>query len=219
MENKPVKLTTIEELDTFFKEKGISSEKTRFFINENRNDPKCFGIYKEGDEYIVYKNKANGERFTRYKGNNEAIAVNIFFSKLVDEMDLRNGLKKEKEKKKKKPKDIAAFIIFFAVIGLYLILYFTGPKKGYYIIEQQPYYYSDNVWYFFDAILDDWVIYSGTPEEYDEYFIGKDYDDQYDFSDVTKSKNYTSNTHSDSDFDDYDFDSWDSSDTDWDSDW
>ena len=99
MENKPVKLTTIEELDTFFKEKGISSEKTRFFINENRSDPKCFGIYKEGDEYIVYKNKANGQRFTRYKGNNESIAVNIFFSKLVDEMDLRTGLKKEKEKK------------------------------------------------------------------------------------------------------------------------
>ena len=101
MENKPVKLTTIEELDTFFKEKGISSEKTRFFINENRNDPKCFGIYKEGDEYIVYKNKANGQRFTRYKGNNESIAVNIFFSKLVDEMDLRTGLKKEKEKTKR----------------------------------------------------------------------------------------------------------------------
>lgn len=27
MENKPVKLTSIEELDSFFKEKGISSEK------------------------------------------------------------------------------------------------------------------------------------------------------------------------------------------------
>ena len=58
-----------------------------------------------------------------------------------------------------------------------------------------------------------------TPEDYEEYYVGKDYNSEYDFSDVTKSKNYTSNTHSDSDFDDYDFDSWDSSDTDWDSDW
>ena len=104
MDNKPVKLDTIEQLETFFKEKGISCQKTRFFINENRSDPKCFGIYKEGDEYIVYKNKANGERFTRYKGNNESIAVNIFFSKLEDEMDLRTGLKQEKEKKRKKQK-------------------------------------------------------------------------------------------------------------------
>ena len=75
------------------------------------------------------------------------------------------------------------------------------------------------MWYFFDELVDDWLIYSGTPEDYEEYYVGKDYNSEYDFSDVTKSKNYTSNTHSDSDFDDYDFDSWDSSDTDWDSDW
>lgn len=44
------------------------------------------------------------------------------------------------------------------------------------------------MWYFFDDLVDDWLIYSGNSEDYEEYYVGKDYNSEYDFSDVTKSK-------------------------------
>ena len=48
-------------------------ETTRFFIGINYKKPKAFGIYQDGDQFIVYKNKANGERAIRYQGTDEAM--------------------------------------------------------------------------------------------------------------------------------------------------
>ncbi|MBR1454171.1 MAG: APC family permease, partial [Lachnospiraceae bacterium] len=51
---------------------------------------KAFGIYQAEDgNFVVYKNKANGQRAIRYNGPDEAYAVKELFLKLQDETELR----------------------------------------------------------------------------------------------------------------------------------
>ena len=83
---------TIEELKAFCAEKGMPLEKMRFFIGENIQQPKAFGIYRdENDRFVVYKNKADGSRAVRYSGPDEAYAVSELYLKLKSEVDLRRG--------------------------------------------------------------------------------------------------------------------------------
>ncbi len=79
--------TTIEELQDWYKARKLPPyEKTRFFIGRNYMAPKAFGIYKEGNNFIVYKNKADGNRVIRYKGTDEAYAVNEIYLRLKEEI-------------------------------------------------------------------------------------------------------------------------------------
>ena len=67
---------TISELQDWFKANGFDYNKTRCFIGIDFKDPKAFGIYKDDSgEFVVYKNKANGERAIRYQGPDEEYAV------------------------------------------------------------------------------------------------------------------------------------------------
>ena len=50
-------------------------ETTRFFIGKNTKEPKAFGIYEENGIFVVYKNKANGQRAIRYQGTDEAYVL------------------------------------------------------------------------------------------------------------------------------------------------
>lgn len=61
---------TIEELRQWYIDKNLPPEDvTRFFIGKNILEPKAFGIYEnEFHEFVVYKNKADGERAIRYQG-------------------------------------------------------------------------------------------------------------------------------------------------------
>lgn len=59
---------------------------TRFFIGEDYKEPKAFGIYQDGNRFIVYKNKADGSRAIRYDGLDEAYAVNEIYLKLKEEI-------------------------------------------------------------------------------------------------------------------------------------
>lgn len=79
---------TIEELKKFCVEHNLPLAKMRFYIGENYRLPKAFGIYKDeatGD-FIVYKNKADGQRAIRYQGKDEAYAVNEIYQKLKSEI-------------------------------------------------------------------------------------------------------------------------------------
>lgn len=79
--------TTIEELQSWYKARNLPPyETTRFFIGENYTKPKAFGIYRDGENYIVYKNKADGSRAIRYKGTDEAYAVNEIYLRLKEEI-------------------------------------------------------------------------------------------------------------------------------------
>lgn len=78
---------TIEELKQWYSDRGLPPAKTtRFFIGENYKMPKAFGIYQDGNYFIVYKNKADGSRAIRYKGTDEAYAVNELYMRLKEEI-------------------------------------------------------------------------------------------------------------------------------------
>ncbi len=59
--------------------------KMRFFIEEDFRLPKAFGIYRDGNDIVVYKNKADGTRVIRYQGPDEEYAVSDIFAKLLEE--------------------------------------------------------------------------------------------------------------------------------------
>ena len=75
---------TIEELKAWYTSHHLPPENiTRFFIGKDIKEPKAFGIYKtETGDFVVYKNKANGERAIRYQGSDEKYAVNELYQRL-----------------------------------------------------------------------------------------------------------------------------------------
>ncbi len=78
---------TIEELKAFALKKKLPLEQMRFFLGVDMREPRAFGIYKDEDEnFIVYKNKSNGERIVRYRGKDEAYAVNELYQKMRTEV-------------------------------------------------------------------------------------------------------------------------------------
>lgn len=78
---------TIEELQRWYAARNLPPyETTRFFIGINYTEPRAFGIYQDGKDFVVYKNKSNGERVIRYQGTDEAYAVNELYIKLKDEI-------------------------------------------------------------------------------------------------------------------------------------
>lgn len=80
---------TIAELKEYCAERGMPLLRMRFFIGEDREEPRAFGIYQSGDRFVVYKNKDNGNRAVRYDGPDEAYAVNEIFQKLLVECHSR----------------------------------------------------------------------------------------------------------------------------------
>ena len=78
---------TIAELAKWYEDRHLPPyETTRFFIGIDYRQPRAFGIYQAGNEFIVYKNKADGTRAVRYQGTDEAYAVNELYLKLKDEI-------------------------------------------------------------------------------------------------------------------------------------
>ena len=53
-------------------------------IGEDYKEPKAFGIYRDAasGHFVVYKNKADGQRAVRYEGMDEAYAVNELYQKI-----------------------------------------------------------------------------------------------------------------------------------------
>ncbi len=76
---------TIAELQSWYVARHLPPENiTRFYIGKNVSTPKAIGIYQDGPDFIVYKNKANGQRAIRYRGTDEAYAVNEVYLKLKE---------------------------------------------------------------------------------------------------------------------------------------
>ena len=76
---------TIGELQEYCAERGMPLLRMRFFIGEDYPEPKAFGIYQDGADFIVYKNKADGSRAVRYRGPDQAYAVGELYDKLLEE--------------------------------------------------------------------------------------------------------------------------------------
>ena len=133
---------TIAELQQWYQDRHLPPyETTRFFIGINYTKPKAFGIYQDGDQFIVFKNKANGERAIRYKGTDEAYAVNELYLKLKDEILNQKALNQQKKqysasskaKKKHSVKDFfkSVGLFFCIIIPIGLIVFIDSMVKGF----------------------------------------------------------------------------------------
>ena len=81
---------TIAELQEYCAERGMPLLRMRFFIGQDCKEAKAFGIYKESqDNFVVYKNKADGSRAERYRGPDEARAVKEISDTLIQECHSR----------------------------------------------------------------------------------------------------------------------------------
>lgn len=163
--------TTIEELKQWYVDRGLPPyETTRFFIGENHQGPRAFGIYKDGDNFIVYKNKDNGSRAVRYEGTDEAYAVNELFQRLKQEIveqklhqannhsasgeQAERNQEEVRQMQKQGRKNIlrriikaivicyAAYLILAGAFGLIYARTHVTIKDGYYQYDNTTYYHD-----------------------------------------------------------------------------
>ncbi|MBR6315473.1 MAG: zinc ribbon domain-containing protein [Lachnospiraceae bacterium] len=219
---------TIDQLKEWYVEHNLPPEEvTRFFIGKNIKEPKAFGIYQDGHDFVVYKNKADGSRAVRYKGSDEAYAVNELYQRLkaeIADQKSRNGGSGSKKK------DNSGLIIAGATIGLILFIgilvaiFDKSPSSGYYRYNGTDYYYQGSNWYYYDTYYDDW--YETDSSDNISQYIDSSNDDEYMVSDH-QGKSFEDSSWYDSGDDrswdnDNSWDSgdtWDSGGTDWGSDW
>lgn len=128
---------TIEELREYCAERGMPLLRMRFFIGENYKSPRAFGIYRDGKDVIVYKNKADGNRSVRYRGTDEARGVRELYQKLLEECHNRGiypdgkpmAEKKKSTAEKKAAKEPASPrnpLVSFCEDAVYTILLLVG---------------------------------------------------------------------------------------------
>ena len=240
---------TIEELQQWYRDRGLPPyETTRFFIGIDYKKPRAFGIYKnEEGNCVVYKNKDNGERAVRYKGNDEAYAVNELFMRLKQEIIQQKNLKNRKGQSvsnKNKASNgffsnlkylvafggicILGFFVAIYILGLIALIFDKSPSKGYYNYYGSIYYNisgsSDTGWYYYDS-YDDWspIDASNVPADIretpssDDFFYTPDWDSETQITDFESTEMYQEYQESHSNSDDSSDYDWGSSDS-WDSD-
>lgn len=158
---------TIEQLKSWYIARKLPPEETtRFFIGKDIKEPKAFGIYEDKyGNFVVYKNKANGQRAVRYKGNDEAYAVNELYLRLKEEIlnqksgNLKQHTNREyvnqktsydraRRKEAKKIENMIISFIFFCIFAPSLIsIFFNVFEKdntGYYCYDNTLYYFLDD---------------------------------------------------------------------------
>lgn len=217
---------TIAELQKWYKGHHLPpQEKTRFFIGVNYTKPRAFGIYRnEKGEFVVYKNKDNGQRAIRYQGTDEAYAVNELYLKLKEEIlnqKRHNQLKRSKQGNGARSKGssrvwnimellsnsfstfVALLIVLLTVAGVASCSSLSNRHEGYYRVDDKILYHYYNTWYEYD----DWT-YDDNNDTTDTYTLDdrngqwveaqEDYDKYTDIWDYNLGKNYDSSTEWDS---------------------
>lgn len=216
---------TIEELKAWYVAHNLPPEEvTRFFIGKDIREPKAFGIYQEGVEFVVYKNKADGSRAVRYRGQDEGYAVNELYQKLKQEIAGQKALSAEERAAQQRQNRIStAIVAVVVVIFVALTIFFISqelkkPSRGYYHYDDGLYYYQDDYWYYY---YDDygWYPAENQPElneKWADYYEGATIADDGSIVNFEMTEYYS---HTDSSSSWSSSDSWDSGSTDWSSDW
>ena len=234
---------TIDELLAFCEKHRMPLEQMRFFIGEDCREARAFGVYQDDEGmFVVYKNKADGTRAVRYRGKDEAYAVNELYQKLQSELlnqkqhqaETRSVPPQENHfagQRKKKDRKRKTWLIIGAVLLIVLLTEWLGrePASGYYSYGGNHYYSQSGNWYLFDNMLGDWIateVDSQLGHHYQDYYdsdtyeYGSDYSDwgdseyAYDYSDSSDWGGSSNDDGWDSDWDD---DDWDYDYDDWDS--
>ena len=234
---------TLDELRAYCAKNKLPLDKMHVHIGENYQAPKAFGIYKDDStgHFVVYKNKASGERAIRYEGTDEAYAVNEIYMKIKDlVMDAREatGGKRPPQRttapvKRKEGPVVKVFRILFLIFvfgfvaaGIYLSIKESG-KDGYYDYNGDTYYRHGAYWYAYDDDLGEWDRTDNMDSYVDEEdYVGKGYDSDSDYDEFPRSE-FSDDWSTDDDWDSSDDNSWDDSydsydydsGGDWDSDW
>lgn len=238
---------TIAELLAFCNEKGMPLRTMRFFIGEDYPEPKAFGIFQDADgDFVVYKNKADGTRAIRYKGPDEAFAVNEIYEKLKSEVELRrnmrgdsgysvsrsggNGSGASAASTSLKTKIFAGVVIALSIFGIGACVYkeMHTPKRGYYRHNDTYYYYDTDDWYYYDDLA--WVLIDDDDlgfyeDDYRDYFLSDDIESDYPVGDFRNSDYYDGYYEREDDYDwgdndgGNDWGDWDAGATDWGTDW
>lgn len=234
---------TLEELKQWAKQTGLPLDKMHVHIGENYFGPKAFGIYKENNDFIVYKNKSDGTRSIRYQGSDEAYAVNELYQKTKEMTSQHAGEVAKKSQSKYKPegkvystseirrrtndykngrnpnkrnkkKKGPSFLVIIVVYIIIIELLVGGIAGSKLAGELFRNITNSDVWSGYDYNYD--YNYNNNYNYYNhDYDYDYDYDNDYDYDDY--NYNYDSGSNYDSDDWDYDWDSnWDS---DWDSDY
>ena len=76
---------TIEELRDWCSVHRLPLQRLRFFLGEDYRPPRAYGIYRDGGDFVIYKNKSDGSRSVPYRGPDEARAVLLLYEKLLEE--------------------------------------------------------------------------------------------------------------------------------------
>lgn len=85
---------TIDELKLWAVQNNVPLAEMRVYIGDNNHSPRCIGIYREGKDVTVYKNKSDGTRAVRYQGSDEAYAVNEVYLKIKEMMAMAAATKR-----------------------------------------------------------------------------------------------------------------------------
>lgn len=183
---------TIPELQAWYKARNLPPYKTtRFFIGVNCHEPRAFGIYRDGENFVVYKNKSDGSRVIRYEGTDEAYAVNELYMRLKEEILHQKsrigsqrtrsvGRSAARKKKRHGPLFVTAVMylsfFFIAAIVFSINRHEEKLKPG-----RFDYYFYDSALYYCD--YDDsrytWWKYSEDAQDYEEYFKTERWDKKH----------------------------------------
>ena len=227
---------TIEELKAWAKEMNLPLEEMRTFIGEDYKGTKAFGIYKDETDgtFVVYKNKEDGTRAVRYKGSDEAYAVNELYQKMKERVAVQKAHQQPKAAKTAPGASVSAqqrqsgknlskalfpicLITIVAIIILSVVFALigeSGPDTGYYTYGDRSYYYYGD-WYEWENGSWQYAPYeSWMDSDYESYYDSYSYDSGADYEDFEDSSYYTPSDDSSDDDDSWDDDSWDSG---WDS--
>lgn len=229
---------TIDELKAFAAWHRLPLKDMRFFLGEDYRGPRAFGIYQEdGGDFVVYKNKADGSRAIRYRGSDEAYAVNELYLKMKAEIinqrkaqsaraaSGKNSARKSASGNRTLLRPLIFCLALAAAITVFRTANALKNKNGYYHYNNNYYYSQQDDWYRYDDELDYWFPVTVEEELSDnaaDYYESSYYAANYGVSDFSDSEYYEESSSSWDDDSDWDWDSssdWDSGSTDWDSDW
>lgn len=227
---------TIEELKAWAKEMNLPLEEMRTIIGEDYKGAKAFGIYKDETDgtFVVYKNKEDGTRAVRYKGTDEAYAVNELYQKMKERVAVQKAHQQPKAAKtapgasvstqqRQSGKNLSKALFPICLITIVAIIILSvvfaligesGPDTGYYTYGDRSYYYYGD-WYEWENGSWQYAPYeSWMDSDYESYYDSYSYDSGADYEDFEDSSYYTPSDDSSDDDDSWDDDSWDSG---WDS--
>jgi predicted nucleic acid-binding Zn ribbon protein len=82
--------TIVELRQWYVRQTAINNKIRRYLIGFSSDDPNASGICKNGNMFIVYENDANGKTTVKYKGTDEAYAVNAMCLQIQSDLSKKN---------------------------------------------------------------------------------------------------------------------------------